>query len=412
MALNQNIWQPTDEVNADNLNRLVAKTDFNTNHDKGFGSGAMGDLTTEHHLDKIQRWIEGLGPNNRIIFDAAGFPSVMVRIPRFNWDPTNEFNSSDPHPAFVVNGVTKSAIWIAKYQAVLLDADGNIYDSGTISGSSHTYKAVSWPGQKPRTNIDFDAARQACANKNGGGITGWHLMTNAEWAAVALWCKQNSLMPKGNNNYGRDIDEKSITGEIIAGDTFGSGTSRWKTGSGGPKTSHDGTPQGIFDLNGNIWEWVDGLKLVDGKIYVMGNLLSSPTDGGNTFEATEANWYDTGLYIAWDGTSNYITISNTGRGTSMEGQSPDYKNMPFGEIGTHGDVQSDTLKKLIIMAGSAGSSAAYGYDYTWWRNFGERLLVRGGDWDDGAYAGAFCLHLLSPRAYTDSGRGFRPAFIE
>lgn len=36
---------------------------------------------------------------------------------------------------------------------------------------------------------------------------GWHEISNAEWAAVALWCHKHGCEPKGNNNYGKDSSE-------------------------------------------------------------------------------------------------------------------------------------------------------------------------------------------------------------
>ena len=33
---------------------------------------------------------------------------------------------------------------------------------------------------------------------------------------------------------------------------------------------HDNTPYGISDLCGNVWEWNDGMKTIDGKIYAVG----------------------------------------------------------------------------------------------------------------------------------------------
>lgn len=46
-------------------------------------------------------------------------------------------------------------------------------------------------------------------------------------------------------------------------------------------------------MNGNVWEWVDGLKLLDGKIYVHQD---------NNFGTAESTgkadgWVDTGVYF-------------------------------------------------------------------------------------------------------------------
>ena len=47
----------------------------------------------------------------------------------------------------------------------------------------------------------------------------------------------------------------------------------------------------------------------------------------------------------------------------------------------------------------------------WMRNLGERLPLRGGDWPDGASAGAFSLNLGGPRSDVITRVGFRAAFF-
>src|SRR5690606_12542231 len=104
------------------------------------------------------------GGRNTVMYDDRGYPSIMVAIPQFRLSDIFPEWPNVVHPAFIVNGVEKSEIWISKYQNVVYDG-----------------RAYSLPGQDPRTSITFDAARAACFAKGPG----WHLMTNAEWAAVA-----------------------------------------------------------------------------------------------------------------------------------------------------------------------------------------------------------------------------------
>ena len=232
-------------------------------------------------------------------------------------------------------------------------------------------------------------------------------MTNAEWAAIVLWSKQNATMPYGNNNYGRDVDQKHICGEIISGDTFGSGNSRWKTGSGGPLTSHDRTPYGIFDMAGNLDEWVDGLKLVEGKIYVAGNINTSPSTPGNSFLADESNWLDTSRWINWDGSSSSFTISDSSRGTSMSGASPNYRDVLFGSL--TGQI-SDDLKKLAIGPVSGGATV-YGMDKIFARNYSTRHCRRSGGFNGGVASGVFILNLYYTKTDLEAVCGFRSALI-
>jgi formylglycine-generating enzyme len=356
---------------------------------------------------KYPRHLEGfIGPNNAIKYDRKGNANIMVWIPRFNWDEDNGFNSSTVHPAFVVNGVTKSGIWVSKYENIVLDSStAAIYSASTLDTDTHTYIASSQPGKSGRYNISFDASRRACANMNNGTtITGWHMMTNAEWAAVALWCKDNATMPLGNNNYGRDVDSKHVTGTIISGDTFGSGNSRWLGGSGGEKTAHNRSESGIYDLNGNLWEWVDGLRLENGLIYVTGNASTSPTWAGNSFAATEANWYNTGMYTKWaGGAATGFTIGVGGRDSVMTTAKSQYFGTTTG---------ADSLCKALALGPTSSSAANYGNDYFYANNNGTFFPIRSGSWYKSAAAGVFVLDLNYARTGTNSAIGFRASLIE
>ena len=81
-------------------------------------------------------------------------------------------------------------------------------------------------------------------------------MTAHEWAAIALWCHKNGCEPKGNNNYGKDASESGYIAIPTYKDSGGK-TCRVATGTGPVTWSHNGKMDGIFDMNGNVWEWVE-----------------------------------------------------------------------------------------------------------------------------------------------------------
>ena len=334
------------------------------------------------------------GGKNTVMYDDKGNPSIMVRVPRFNLSDVIDGAPNTPHPAFIVDGVTKDEIWISKYQNIVQDG-----------------RAYSLPGMDPSVYVNFDQAKSYCAAKGKG----WHLMTNAEWAAIALWCKKNGTMPRGNNNYGADVSASYERGKETFFDSGAGKTGRVATGSGPASWSHDGTNAGIFDLNGNILEWNDGLKLVNGKIYVhKDNNFNTPYDDN-------AQWIDTGVFFdsVADGKADQADINLGAYQLSDQRTKPMYTGGDTDDYYAHGegDFQSmgvktgfvvpDLLKYLAV----APIEGDYQGDYTWVRNYGLRPARRGGHWWDGSRAGLFSLNFLDHRSYSWDTGGFRSALV-
>lgn len=351
--------------------------------------------------DSLRQSVEmATGGKNTVMYDDKGNPSIMVCIPKFNLSDVITGAPNTPHPAFIVNGVVKSEIWVSKYQNIV-----------------HDGRAYSLPFQDPTTFVTYDQAKQYCAAKGSG----WHLMTNAEWAAIALLCKKNGFMPRGNNNFGKDISAPHERGKVTYKHTSG-GTEydgRVATGSGPASWSHDGTNEGIFDLNGNVWEWVDGLKLIDGKIYVhQDNNFSTP----ERYRLVD-RWVDTGVYFDNTTPGSAITSSHDVGGDPILGAertNPMYTTDPSSDAyyglsyttfetlrAKNGFTVPDSLKYLAI----APIDANHGGDGIWVRNYGERVAIRGGDWAHGSNAGVFALRLINPRSHSSHDFSFRSAYI-
>ena len=345
------------------------------------------------------------GGKNTVLYDDLGYPSIMVVVPKFKLSDIDAAWPSGPHPAFVVNGQEKSEIYISKFQNVVVGG-----------------RALSLPMQDPKAYVNFDQARSYCTAKGKG----WHLMTNAEWAAIALWCWKNGFLPRGNNNYGSDAGATYERGKVVyryeSSGTWYDG--RVATGSGPASWYHDNTPFGIADLNGNVWEWVDGLKLHDGKIYVHGS-------GGvamNNFETQNAahdvtGWVDTGAYFdnttAGDSTQ---TDHDVGGDPQLAGSLTNVMYTTDPTSDAYYGYSAVTFESLTVKSGYTPPAmlkhlaiqppgANLGGDTLYVRNYGERLPFRGGCWSNGAGAGVFALGLHRARSYSVYYIGFRAAFI-
>mgnify|MGYP001773141615 CR=1 FL=1 len=351
--------------------------------------------------DALRQSVEAAsGGKNTVMYDDKGYPSVMVEIPKFNLEDVDPALGTGVHPAFIVNGVAKNSIFIGKYQATV-----------------HDGRALSLPGHDPATYVDFDTALARCKDKGAG----WHLMTNAEWAAIALWSWKNGTMPRGNNNYGRDVDQKHEVGRLTQdGVVLGtSGTARTATGSGPATWSHDHTPDGIFDLDGNVYEWSGGLRIDDGELQVLAD--NDAADNTKDQSAVSVLWK---AIAAADGslvdpgtagTLKYDATGATGAGsvqidTVVDSQS-DGSTYAAGVFESMAADAGITVPQRLLQLGLAPAGSGLGGDYIYARNVGERLPLRGGGWYYGAVAGVFMLGLANARSPASSAIGFRPAFV-
>lgn len=350
--------------------------------------------------DALRQSVEAAtGGVNTVLYDSKGYPSVMCVVPRFNIEDIHPDLGTGTHPAFVVNGVQKSEIFVGKYLARI-----------------HDNHALSLPGQDPSASIDFDTANLRCSAKGPG----WHMMTNAEWAAVALWCWKNGFMPRGNNNSGRDYAQTFETGrrQDSLAPGLAEGTARTLTGSGPVSWYHDNTPAGIADLNGNVWEWVRGMRIVDGEIQIIpeNNAADPAADhsaGSTLWRAILQNGSlvnpGTANSLKWDA-SGANGEGNPVLATAVASQSDGgtYASRLYKDVTAAAGVTVPNLLKVLGLHPHANDITR---GHLWVRNVGERLPIRGGSWYYGVGAGVFALYLILARSNTSTHIGFRPAFV-
>ena len=369
---------------------------------------------TIYFKDALRAQIEfASGGQQTVLYDDVGIPSVMQWIPAFNLEDIHTDLGTGLHPAFIVNGTAKAGMWIGVYQAKV------------VSG-----RAYSWPGQDPTTSVTFDAAKGYCTAKGAG----WHMMTAWEWAAVALWCLKNGFQPRGNTNYGRSHAATYETGTRVDGGIPGSssGTPRIRTGSGPASWRHNNTYAGIADLVGNIAEWNDGFKIIDGRMYF-------PDD--NNFNLAESSWPARAAYFdatvgpgdrAGSADSGDPVLSNVAPTKYSETPTPagggDTGDFDYASIGgesgwrsmtytaTYDSMELALRQKLAALmiapkVSKDGSLVFATQGAVLVRNYGERFSFRGGYWDNGSDAGLAFLRLFYGRSGSGSAIGFRPAYI-
>ena len=360
-----------------------------------------------NNFDAMRMAVQAVFPTNDVLMDDKDEPSIMVYIPAFRLCDVLSTSDTSVHPAFRMNGKEIAGFYMGKYQT-----------------KHYNGRAYSLPAQDPSTSQNYDQFRQQAAAKGAG----WHETTNAEWAAVALWCHKNGCEPKGNNNYGKDASESGYIAIPAPGVQDQNRTARVLTGTGPVTWSHNGQMSGIFDMNGNVWEWVLGLRWVKGEVQILAD--NNAADSSADLTASSAAWK---AINAADGT----LVTPDGSGTTAGTLKMDWRTNKWvfattvnaDAAGDHsclfkdlavdtgvGDAAKLLLQSLALLPDAALTGdkidASYGSDYFWHDNTqAERLPHRGGHWAYGSARGVF--HLRGDvRASTNWFIGGRCAFVK
>lgn len=343
-------------------------------------------------------------PGNVVQLDDAGLPSVLVYIPAFKNSDVLTGGDDSIHPAFIVNGKEISGFYYSKYQNVV-----------------HNGKAYSLPGEDPAVSVNFDTAREYCEAKGYG----WHISTAAEWAAIALWCKKNGFLPYGNNGSGKDSREQENKAIPSSSEV-----SRVATGSGPLTWSHDQTPSGVWDMNGNVAEWQGGIRVVWGELQILPN--NDATDPDNPQNATSICWKAinaadgtlvepeckttdsaaklTGNTVKIDWIDSAWVYSTTITSVSSETRVCLFNNLTAD--GRIGDAAKVLLRALALLPDDGETAGAYENDMAYWNNgAAERFVYRGGSYSSLENAGLFYVSSSRPRSGYDAAIGFRAAYI-
>ncbi len=347
------------------------------------------------NFDDLKLAIEAMsGGKNTVLFDDMEMPSVMVPFPKMKMSDLIEGGSQNIHPAFSIGGVEKDKIFVSKFQNIVLND-----------------RAYSLPMRDPKTYVTFDQANAFCRNKGKG----WGLNSYALWSAIALWCRKNGTMPRGNNNWGSDHGYPHEKGVPCTYESDGR-TAHCLTGSGPASWYHNWMPDGIADLNGNVWEWCAGMRLVDGEIQIIpySNSLLAETNMSPTSTEWKAIKADGSLVepgtagtLKWDWVSGKVQLTSGAVSyVTDQGNGASYSAMTLAA----GLTAPELAKALLLYPDEPGGD--YGGDYHWLNTTGERLPLCGGGWLSTSYAGVFNVYLGNPRSYSSSRIGFRSAFAE
>lgn len=327
-----------------------------------------------------------------VLYDDKGLPTLVHVLPKFSYFDLGVAPQlgNGTVTAFVKDGRELGELFIAQTPAAI-----------------HDGVAVAWPGMVPATQVSFDDARAACEAKGKG----WHLLTAHEWAAIALWCIANGAEPRGNTGLGlsdaNPWEQGRRVDRVRPGDTGpvpaifnGSGPAPWR---------HDGTLAGISDLVGNLHEWIDLLKVDDGQVICADDNDWTLDEGSWTAHTAFFDSPAAGDDAGQDnlGAPELAALVNNYAGSQGTTGEFDYNlEQPWDTLATAvGYVSIQLLQRLLIEPAGISFEGELLV-----RNYGERMVARGGDFDDAAQAGLGAMSIMHARTLAAAGHGFRPVF--
>lgn len=223
---------------------------------------------------------------------------------------------------------------------------------------------VSKSGLSPLVNISRATARTGSKSKGSK----WGQYDYASWCAVWLlylveFADWNSQTAIGRGN----VDSGSVK------TTGGTDSMTYHTGRA---SGTDGSTQvqyrGIEDPWGNVWEWIDGVNFSDGTVYVCTTPSSYADD-------TATNYTSAGTKVQSNGWIKDIGMSS---------------NMPW------------TFYPITV----GGSETTYISDYAYYGS-GWRVLMVGGNYNNGSNAGLFYFNANNTSSNTNSNVGARPLVL-
>lgn len=339
--------------------------------------------------------LRGAAANDEIILDDMGIPSVMVKVPLVYLDELGIGTAHTPHPAFIINDKVVPYIYVSKYINVVKNN-----------------RAYSLPNQDPANCITFDRAVEVCYNKGAG----WHLMTAAEWGVLHNLITAAGLEPRGNTAQGKShikAYERGVLSPQNPANVY-----RTLTGTGG----RNWEALGVNDIVGNVHKWVVA-RLVNGEIQIVpnNNAAIHKTD----LSANSAAWraiMPNGTLVAPNtaGTLKFDYTGNPANGTAafhitttLEHQQAD-DNAGYGakDFGTLTAKSGVTIPDLLKALAFFPNSDKTGRGFIYFRNNGERLLIRGGHSGDGGYAGEASGDFNRPRSISHVNVGLFSAYVD
>lgn len=255
----------------------------------------------------------------------------------------------------------------------------------TFMSSGNQY--VSEARQIPKYSVNYD---QVVAGHKAKGV-GWGTLSIWDRALLVHIMESLGFQPRGNTAHGMAHDATHEWGQrqddLLAGDSSGIGNIL--TGTGPDTWNHDGTPHGVADLVGNLWEWIYGMKMIDGRFFL--DLYNN--------QGAESGWVAQNAYITGPGTPQLTNAKTADTTTSLD---------PWLSLSKKAGYVSNELLKRALIEPAGQSLALNGRFYA--NTSGERLPIVGGFRVSAGSAGPAALSFRHGRTSADTSITSRARF--
>ena len=228
-------------------------------------------MITLYIPDALRASVEAATNNNlTVIYDEYGYPSVMKPLYPDSW-ASCQYIGQNGADVDQITKTTKLANW---HRAFLADATTQyseifvgVYPASIVNGN-----AVSLPNKAPACNLSYLEASGISLGKGDG----WHIMNNWEYSYIVQKFQNNSngYIPYGNDKWGTSAYQMNLYGTRVDGRintqvapplgtvTIPQQNGTTYTGSGPSDWNLGGEYNGLSDLVGNVYEFVDGVQLL------------------------------------------------------------------------------------------------------------------------------------------------------
>lgn len=205
----------------------------------------------------------------RIFFLVVLFTSLLVSCDDIILE--NRVDSNQPHSTIKeerwiqvpanAGGMGLSSFYVMKYEAkAMLEVDESFDPTGDAV-DKNTHKPVSTEANQPWRNVSANDSASECESLGPK----YHLISNQEWMAIA-----RDIEAQGSNwssgSVGIDCLYRGNTGEATTLTSCGYNAGQPDAGANRDSRAKHVLSNGneIFDISGNVWEWVDWNPVISG----------------------------------------------------------------------------------------------------------------------------------------------------